>query len=303
MFDLIGDIHGYAHKLEILLKKLGYKKKDNSFSHPSRKVLFLGDYIDRGPQIPKVLSIIKAMVDRGDAVALMGNHEYNAICFNCEKKNGGYLRRHSIKNILQHYDTLKQFTNQQTLYDDYVNWFKTLPLYHESENFRAVHACWDINHIDLLRSKLENDRFNDELIRKSVMAGTPLNEAVEIILKGKELRLPDDLEFYDKDGVRRKRMRIKWWVDPSRVNYKEISVEQIDSLPDVPVDISELNNSDYYPPDEKPVFFGHYWMKKADVLIGKNICCLDYSVAKEGHLVAYRFDGEIELEKKKLIFV
>jgi hypothetical protein len=30
-----------------------------------------------------------------------------------------------------------------------------------------------------------------------------------------------------------------------------------------------------------------------------NVCCVDYSVAKKGKLVAYRFDGETELKKEK----
>jgi hypothetical protein len=43
MTDIIGDIHGHADKLEALLIKLGYSKSGNGFSHPERKVLFVGD--------------------------------------------------------------------------------------------------------------------------------------------------------------------------------------------------------------------------------------------------------------------
>lgn len=46
MIDLIGDIHGHADKLEKLLQKMGYSKQKNCYSHPDRKVLFVGDYID-----------------------------------------------------------------------------------------------------------------------------------------------------------------------------------------------------------------------------------------------------------------
>ena len=51
MIDFIGDIHGHADKLEKLLIKLGYTQVDGAYSHPDRKVLFVGDYIDRGPKI------------------------------------------------------------------------------------------------------------------------------------------------------------------------------------------------------------------------------------------------------------
>ena len=96
MIDLIGDIHGYADKLEELLENLGYVKNDGVYSHPERKVLFIGDYIDRGPQIRETLGIVKSMVDSGNAIALMGNHEYNALCFHFQETQGGHLRGQSI---------------------------------------------------------------------------------------------------------------------------------------------------------------------------------------------------------------
>ncbi len=51
MIDIIGDIHGYADKLAALLAKMGYEKQKGGYAHPERKVLFVGDYIDRGPQM------------------------------------------------------------------------------------------------------------------------------------------------------------------------------------------------------------------------------------------------------------
>ena len=85
MYDIIGDIHGHADKLEELLLKLGYTKNHKQYSHRERKALFLGDYIDRGPKSHEVLKIVKHMVDGGHAIALMGNHEYNAICFHTKR--------------------------------------------------------------------------------------------------------------------------------------------------------------------------------------------------------------------------
>ena len=49
--DFIGDIHGHADKLQELLTKLGYSYINGVYSHHQRKALFVGDYIDRGPQI------------------------------------------------------------------------------------------------------------------------------------------------------------------------------------------------------------------------------------------------------------
>jgi calcineurin-like phosphoesterase family protein len=303
MIDFIGDIHGHADKLESLLNKLGYSYKNGSYSHPGRIVIFVGDYIDRGPQIIKTLEIVKSMVESENAVALLGNHEYNAICFHYQEREGGHLRKHLIKNIIQHYETLKQFQNKQEEYEAYLEWFKNLPLFYETEKFRAVHACWDINNIKFLRTVLRDDKLNEEMIIQSVEKGTPLYTALNNILKGKEIKMPAGLHFTDKEGTARTEIRIKWWEDPTKSNYKRISVEPIHNLPEIPIAINDLKNTDFYNEENKPVFFGHYWLKGNPSLYRNNICCLDYSVAKNGHLVAYRYDGEEKLDNSKLVFV
>jgi hypothetical protein len=303
MIDLIGDIHGHADKLESLLQKLGYAKKKGAYAHPDRKVLFVGDYIDRGPKIRETLEIVKAMVDKEHAIALMGNHEYNALCFHFQETEGGHLRKHLIKNIIQHYETLKQFQNRQSEYDAYLEWFKTLPLYYESNNFRAVHACWDHSNIQYLKQTLVNDRLTDELIYQSVRIGTTLNEAIDQTLKGKEIKIPEGVKFIDKDGTDRKEIRIKWWEDPTQMTYRSISVEPLEDLSEQPIDLSELPSTDYYKDKDKSVFFGHYWLQGEPSLYKENVCCLDYSVAKSGKLVAYRLDEEIVLDSSKLIYV
>jgi hypothetical protein len=303
MIDFIGDIHGHADKLEDLLLKLGYSKNKGTYSHPERKVLFVGDYIDRGPKIRETLEIVKSMVDSENAIALMGNHEYNALCFHFQETEGGHLRKHLIKNIIQHYETLKQFQNRQKEYEDYLDWFKSLPLYYEAATFRAVHACWDHNNIEILRKTLVNDRLTDDLIYQSVKVGSALNEAIDQTLKGKEMKMPKGLFFKDKDGTQRTEIRIKWWEDPSQMTYKSISVEPIDNLPEQPIELTDLNSLNFYPNHDKKVFFGHYWLKGEPTFYKDNICCLDYSVAKGGKLVAYRLNEETILDNGKLIYV
>ncbi len=303
MIDFIGDIHGYADKLETLLTKLGYSIKNGSYFHSERKVLFVGDYIDRGPKIKETLSIVRNMVESENAIALMGNHEYNALCFQFQESEGGHLRKHNIQNIIQHYETLKQFQNMQKEYEEHLDWFKTLPLFYETENFRAVHACWNEKNIQYLHSVLVNDRLTDELIHQSIKKGTQLNIALEESLKGKEIKMPEGKFFTDKDGAKRTEMRIKWWEDPTKISYKNISIEPIEHLPDEPIDVTLLKDTDYYTEDSKPVFFGHYWLKGNPSLYRNNICCLDYSVAKHGHLAAYSFNGESRLSNEQFIYV
>lgn len=303
MTDLIGDIHGHADKLEELLQKLGYTKNKGIYSHPERKVVFLGDYIDRGPKIRETLQIVRAMVESDHAIALMGNHEYNALCFHFPETEGGHLRKHLIKNIIQHYETLKQFQNRQEEYEDNLEWFKTLPLFYENEKFKAVHACWDNETIEYLRTQLVNDCLTDELIYQSVAKGSPLNLAIDQTLKGKEIKLPGDLSFNDKDGNKRTEIRIKWWENPAEMTYKSISVEPMENLPETPIETSEIQSMVYYKENDKKVFFGHYWLKGEPSFYKNNIACLDYSVAKGGKLLAYRLGEEKYLDPKNLLYV
>ena len=303
MTDFIGDIHGHADKLKALLREMGYSLKMGVFSHPDRKVFFVGDYIDRGPKIQETLQMVRRMAESGKAIALMGNHEYNALCFRFQESEGGHLRKHLIENVVQHFKTLKQFQNQQMEYEDYLEWFKTLPLFYESESFRAVHACWDVNNIHYLQSVLSENHLNDELIYQSVIKGTRFNHAIEETLKGKEIKLPEGMVFQDKDKTNRSEIRIKWWENPQQSSLKSISIEPIPELTDEPLEVHSLKIGDYYNETDKPVFFGHYWLKGNPVLYRKNICCLDYSVAKKGFLTAYRFNGEKILSNENLVYV
>jgi|GEM_PF-5918311 len=60
---------------------------------------------------------------------------------------------------------------------------------------------------------------------------------------------------------------------------------------------------DHYANSQVPVFFGHYWLKGTPKLLKRNVCCLDYSGAKNGHLVAYRWDGEKSLLASNLVWI
>jgi hypothetical protein len=74
-YDIIGDIHGYADKLEALLKRLDYQEVGGVWGHPQRTAIFVGDFIDRGPQQRRTVAIAQCMVERGSALAVMGNHD------------------------------------------------------------------------------------------------------------------------------------------------------------------------------------------------------------------------------------
>ena len=81
MYDIIGDIHGHADELVELLELLGYEDRNGHYRHPTRTAVFVGDFIDRGPQIREVLRLVRTMCESGSALAVMGNHEFNALAY------------------------------------------------------------------------------------------------------------------------------------------------------------------------------------------------------------------------------
>lgn len=138
MYDLIGDIHGHADALLRLLAKLGYARHRGVHRHPERRVIFLGDFIDRGPRIRETLGIVRPMVESGAALAVMGNHELNALAFHTPnpRRPGEYLRPHDEKNSRQHAETRRQVPAAELT--AYLDWFRTLPLWLELDGLMAA---------------------------------------------------------------------------------------------------------------------------------------------------------------------
>ena len=81
-FDVIGDVHGCRAELEQLLTELGYTLERDPAGRPvgarhpaSRRAIFVGDLVDRGPDTPGVLRLVMGMVAAGTAFCVAGNHE------------------------------------------------------------------------------------------------------------------------------------------------------------------------------------------------------------------------------------
>ncbi|HEY3898241.1 MAG TPA: metallophosphoesterase [Chthoniobacter sp.] len=298
-YDIVGDIHGHADTLRALLKKLGYEEHDGAYRHPERSVIFVGDFIDRGPKIRETLQIVRAMMESGSALAVMGNHEYNALCFHTPDGRGGHLRPHTTEKVTQHQATLEQiavpFPDE---WRDWVAWFKTLPLFLDLGALRVVHACWDDDQVACLNG---SNRLTDALLHASAAKGTPEYRAIEVLLKGKEIELPDGHTFVTKDGVERHEIRVKWWIPGAGKTYYDLSLPTCETAPRL---LAPANRSleRGYAETEPPVIVGHYWLAPAKPeLLAPNVACVDYSVAKDGPLVVYRWDGEAVLDDGKFV--
>lgn len=303
-WDIIGDIHGCSQSLHRLLAVLGYSRSGCVFRHPWRKVAFLGDFIDRGPDQRGVLATVRPMIDSGAAVSVMGNHEFNAIAYFTEADEpGSFLREHSSKNYGQHKAFLDAFAGTPEDYADVVDWLRTLPLWLELDGFRIVHACWDPGWIRRISATYGGNRLTDSLLRAAARRGTWEFEALETLLKGKEVPLADGNSFRDKDGNERHHIRVRWW-DQDAKTFRQAFMGPASALAHIPDDEIAGDHLLEYAVHEPPVFLGHYWMEGDPAPLARNIGCLDFSVAKPGgKLVAYRWDGEVALMPERFVWV
>ena len=301
-FDIIGDVHGHCDALETLLQKMGYRREEGSYQHPERTAVFVGDLIDRGPKIRETLEVVKAMADSGTALVTLGNHEYNAVAYCTHGEDGEWLRSHSKKNQRQFQATLDAFEDHPEEWKRYLDWFRSWPLYLDLDGFRVVHACWSQRHIDLVANRRLNDR---DFLLASARQGTPEFHAVETLLKGPEIALSPGTSFADKEGNIRTETRVKWWRSLSGLSYRDASFPEQASLSDNHIDTSMVDEPwDIYASSAPPVFVGHYWLPPQTPQPFANVICLDYSVAKDGFLTAYRWDsgGEIRDDGFETVF-
>ena len=301
MFDIIGDVHGQFDKLIGLLSCMGYRETGGTWRHPSRSAIFVGDLIDRGPKQLATVDLVRGMVDAGSARCVMGNHEFNAIAWVTPDPDqpGKFLRdHHKPGNREQHAAFLEQVegTHKQK---EITDWFKTLPLWLELGGLRVVHACWHQASIDLLQKAMgPGQRLTDEMIVLGSRKGHPIYEALETVCKGPEVDLPPGISFKDKEGKVRTEVRVRWWQE-NLTTYRKAAIgppEEMEKVPDVPMPAEWVG----HPYVGLPVLFGHYWFTGKPDVISPRFACLDYSAARDGPLVAYRWNGESELTTDNL---
>jgi hypothetical protein len=292
IWDIIPDIHGQAGKLTSLLTLLGYTDRLGAWRHsnPNRTVVFLGDYIDRGPEQAKTLDIVRRMVDAGTAEAIMGNHELNAFHFHTpDPMTDNPLRPHKAANLHQHGAFLREFPLNAAHTREMVDWMASLPLFLEFDDFRVVHAAWNDRSILQIKAEFPDARLPHNDLIEAARPGSDIYAAAVLTTKGPEIKLPHPYSFTDTGGVKRDMVRLNWWTcEPKTWRQIAISVPNPAEIPNeaLPDDLS----FETYKPNAKPVFFGHYWLDGPVIMQTKNAFCLDYSAGRDGPLVSYTFE-------------
>jgi hypothetical protein len=295
MYDIIGDVHGYADQLKKLLQKLGYQSVNGCYTHPNRKAVFVGDIINRGPKIRETIILVRKMVEAGSAYAILGNHEMYAILYYLRDNEGKYYKKRIPKYQLQINQTLAEFAANMDEFKSHLKWFRTLPLFLDFGDIRVVHACWDNENISQLQEVLTEPKISKTILREVALNETPFSRSFWETIKGIDFQIPRNLLVFDDDGRPHRSFRMKWWENPEGKTFKEVSLESRFELPPytIPPEIVKFRNP--YLKSYPIVFFGHYSLVDGHGILSDNVCCVDSGVSRSGKLLAYRWDGEQEL--------
>ena len=210
--DIVGDVHGEIGPLGDLLAVLGY---DRDGGHPDgRRLVFVGDLTDRGPDSPAVVRLVAGMVEAGRAQCILGNHELNLLLDHDKPENGWFKDEPSRGNSCE-------TAADEATRDFVLEFFASLPMALERSDLRIAHACWDEPAIALAREATDvvglceehEERIDRGLLGRDLLeverslAHQNLNP-VRMITSGPEERAPE--RHFAGERWRDER-RVKWW--------------------------------------------------------------------------------------------
>jgi hypothetical protein len=298
--DIVGDVHGELDALLALLDRLGCDPERRTVDRP---LVFLGDLVDRGPDSPSVVDVVRGLVEAGVAWCVAGNHELNLLQGDKKEGNGWFLG---------HDDSYQSASTGRRAFESRPidardreptrAFLATLPVVLERPDLRVVHACWDGPSLAALphegelaplsraaareviaelrrtgalaraleqRAEFANLRDHgtrpDRMLDavQEVSAAEQLKNPYKVLTSGREDPIPFE-ELYFIGGKWRFVARSRWWEDYT---------------------------------DDAAVVIGHYWRRRKAPVTGKidlwdrvppygwagprgNVFCVDYSVGR-----------------------
>ncbi len=146
--DIVGDVHGEIDALRSLLAHLGYTHGGREHAE-GRRLVFVGDLCDRGPDSPAVIQLVRELVEGGAAQCIVGNHELNVLR-GALKHGNAWIMKPELDENTHDYACAVASTPQRS---SFVSFFRTLPLALERPDLRVVHAAWDDEAIALFRDR------------------------------------------------------------------------------------------------------------------------------------------------------
>ena len=129
---IIGDIHGCLDMLKRLMDRIAFSPGQDS-------LIFLGDYIDRGPDAKGVVDFILALADTSRVECLKGNHEAMLLDFLSGGDREMFLINGGLKT-LESYETPERGDPGNRIPTNHRAFFNSLKLYLELDAYYVVHA-------------------------------------------------------------------------------------------------------------------------------------------------------------------
>lgn len=122
----IGDIHGEITKLSNLIEKINPSDTDT--------IIFIGDYIDRGENSKLVIEFLIKLSESFQCIFLKGNHEWML--------NRAFLSRKDLDLWLNNggVETILNYGSMSNILPIHNDFFNSLKLYHETDDYIFVHA-------------------------------------------------------------------------------------------------------------------------------------------------------------------
>jgi len=164
--DIVGDVHGEIDALRLLLDRLGYAADGR---HPDgRRLIFVGDVVDRGSDSPAVARLVRNLRDAGRAWCVLGNHELNILRGDEKDGNAWFFGK---RDVYPNGVPTDEVLADDAMREEFTEFFTSLPLALEREDLRVVHACWDDRHADAVRHQsgavtAVSDREEEKLRRR-----------------------------------------------------------------------------------------------------------------------------------------
>ncbi len=216
--DVVADIHGEIEAVRALLFRLGY---DERGWHPEgRRLVFLGDLTDRGPDSPAVVALVRRLVETGRAQCVLGNHELNLV--RGQEKHGNAWFLGKPEALERSGRIVPQVPADEGTRAEILRFFRQLPLALERADLRVVHACWDSAMVDLARDAADvrdlyersAHRIHEDLAARGVTDDFEVRLArqnrnpVKVVTSGLER---PTAEPFEAGGKLRDRERARWW--------------------------------------------------------------------------------------------
>jgi len=214
--DIVGDVHGEIGALRSLMGHLGYT--DDGRHSKGRRLVFLGDLTDRGPDSPAVVELVGELLESGRAQCVLGNHDLNILLDHRKPENRWFWGDEYLDE--------DGWVAPQRLADAGIqkhvrSLFVALPLVLERDDLRIVHACWNDHMLGVARQADDAVELYETHHRKidDELAALRLDEIdnglrhqndnpVKLLTSGPEERTETPITA---GGKVRFEQRVRWW--------------------------------------------------------------------------------------------